>query len=98
MPKLVALLLLAVLSCKSSPTPKSNEPPATAAPASALSPANPPATQVTGAQPKIPETAGQPATPPGPAAQQQASAERTTPQAPPPGIDLTALDRSGKPC
>src|SRR6266481_4170529 len=90
--KLAVLLVFAVLSCKSTPAPKSSEPPTTAAPAPS------PATQVTGAQPKVPETAGQPATPPGPAAQQQASAERTTPQAPPPGIDLTALDRSVKPC
>src|SRR5882724_2119892 len=98
MRKLAALLFVTVLSCKSSPAPKTSEPPATAAPAPSPSPANPPATQVTGAQPKTPEAAGQPATTPAPAAQQQASAERKTPQAPPPGIDLTALDPSVKPC
>ncbi len=98
MRKLAALLFVTVLSCKSSPAPKTSEPPATAAPAPSPSPANPPATQVTGAQPKAPDTAGQPATTAAPAAQQQASAERTTPQAPPPGIDLTALDPSVKPC
>src|SRR5712671_2207113 len=98
MRKVAVFLFLAVLSCKSSPAPKTSEPPAPAAPASAPSPANPPATQVTGAEPKTPEAAGQPATTPVPAAQQQASAERKTPQAPPPGIDLTALDRTVKPC
>jgi putative endopeptidase len=92
---IAALLCLAVLSCKSAPAPKSSEPPETAA--APASPANPPATQVTGAQPTVPETAGQPTTSPAPPAEQQPSAGRT-PQAPPAGIDLSALDPSVSPC
>jgi len=87
-------LCLAVLSCKSGPKSRAPEPPPAAA---TPSPANPPATQVTGAQPGTPPAAGQPGTPPVPSAQQQPSAVRT-PRAPPPGIDLSALDRSVRPC
>src|SRR3954471_21528149 len=87
-----ALLCLAVLSCKSAPEPKPAVPAATSG-----GPANPPATQVAGAQPQAPAPAGQPATPPAPAGQLQPSAA-ATPQAPPAGIDLSALDRSVKPC
>ena len=96
MRKLAVCVCFVVLSCKSSPEPRSTEPPATAA--APASPANPPATQVTGAEPKVPETAGQPSPSPAPAAQQQPSADRSTPKAPPPGIDLSALDRSVSPC
>ena len=83
------LLCLAVLACKSTPEAR----PGATAPSS---PANPPATQVTGAQPAVPNAAGEPATPP--VGESRASAERPTPQAPEPGIDLTALDRTVKPC
>src|SRR3989449_510797 len=93
MRSIAALLCLAVLSCKSASEPK---PEATAAAAPA-SPANPPATQVTGAQPPVSPPAGQPETPPAPAAQQQPSAT-AAPPAPPPGIDLSALDRQVNPC
>ncbi len=85
------ILCLALLSCRSSAEAK----PAGAA--SAPSPANPPATRVTGAGPAVPNAAGQPATPPLPAAGRQPSASGA-PRAPPLGIDLSALDRSVKPC
>jgi endothelin-converting enzyme/putative endopeptidase len=88
------LLCLAILSCKSTPATKPAHPPQTAA--ATASPANP-ATQVTGAQPKVPQTAGQPGTPPVSPEQQETSAG-LAPQAPPPGIDLSALDRSVSPC
>src|SRR5689334_22470985 len=97
MRSIAALLCLAVLSCKSAPEPKSGEPAAAGASAAPSSPANPPGTQVTGATPQAPAPAGQPSTAPVPAAQQQPSAART-PQAPPPGIDLSALDRTVRPC
>ena len=89
------LLCLAILSCKSTPATKPAHPPQTAA--ATASPANPPATQVAGAQPKVPQTAGQPGTPPVSPEQQETSAG-LAPQAPPPGIDLSALDRSVSPC
>jgi len=89
------LLCLAILSCKSTPATKPAQPPETAA--APASPANPPATQVTGAQPKTSETAGQPGTSPVPPEQRETSAG-VAPQAPPPGIDLSALDRSVSPC
>src|SRR5438874_13558304 len=89
------LLCLAILSCKSTPATKPAQPPPTAA--GPASPANPPATQVTGAQPRTPETAGQPGTPPVPAEQQETSAGLAR-KAPPPGIDLSAVDRSVNPC
>src|ERR1700682_2662966 len=85
----VVLLCLGILSCKSAPGTKSSEVPEGAAAPS--SPANPPATQVTGAQPAVPPPS------PGPEDQRESAAERT-PKAPPPGIDLSALDRSVKPC
>jgi putative endopeptidase len=86
-----ALFCLAAVACKSSPETREGS---TAA--GPPSPANPPATQVTGAQPAVPNVAGQPATPPSPDA--RGSAERPTPQAPEPGIDLSALDRAVQPC
>ena len=85
------LLCLAVLACKSAP--EARQGPAAPGPSS---PANPPSTQVTGAQPAVPNAAGDPGTPP--STESGASAERPTPQAPEPGIDLSALDRSVKPC
>src|SRR5262249_54905935 len=95
MRSIAALICLSVLSCKSAPAPVSGAPPgAAAAPPSS---ANPPATKMTGAEPAVPETAGQPQPSPAPAAEQQPSAGRI-PQAPPPGIDLSALDKSLKPC
>ena len=99
------LLCLAVLSCRSTPAPKAPEPspsagPAAPEPAAASpvppSPANPPATQVTGAQPPVPNAAGQPETPPAPVESRRSAIE--TPSAPPPGIDLSALDRTVNPC
>ena len=88
------LLCLAVLSCRSTPAPKAPEP-AAASPVPP-SPANPPATQVTGAQPPVPNAAGQPETPPAPVEARTSAIE--TPSAPPPGIDLSALDRTVNPC
>ena len=88
-----ALLCLAALSCRSTPEAR----PAAGGGAAPASPANPPATEVTGARPTVPETAGQPENPPGPAAEQQPSA-LPAPRAPEPGIDLSALDRSVQPC
>src|SRR3989440_10630128 len=98
-------LWLAVLSCRSTPAPKAAEPssaagtktpePAAASPVPP-SPANPPATQVTGAQPPVPNAAGQPETPPAPVEARTSAIE--TPSAPPPGIDLSALDRTVNPC
>ncbi len=85
------LLCLAMLSCRS--TPEARQGAATGGPSS---PENPPATQVSGAQPEAPSAAGEPGTPPSP--ETRTSAERTTPQAPEPGIDLSALERSVKPC
>ncbi len=85
------LLCLAVLSCKSTPEARPG-----AAAGGPSSPENPPATQVSGAQPEAPSAAGEPGTPPSP--ETRTSAERTTPQAPEPGIDLSALERSVKPC
>ena len=99
------LLCLAVVSCRSTPAPKAPEPspsagPAAPEPAAASpvppSPANPPATQVTGAQPPVPNAAGQPETPPAPVEARTSAIE--TPSAPPPGIDLSALDRTVNPC
>src|SRR5467141_5100511 len=86
-----ALLWLAVLSCRSTPAPRAAEPSSSAA---SPSPANPPATQVTGAQPAVPN-AGQPEIPPAPAEPRTAV---ETPSAPPPGIDLSALDRTVNAC
>jgi putative endopeptidase len=85
------LLWLAMLSCRS--TPEARQGAATGGPSS---PENPSATQVSGAQPEAPSAAGEPGTPPSP--ETRTSAERTTPQAPEPGIDLSALERSVKPC
>jgi len=90
-----AVLCLAILSCKSTPVTKPSQPPETAA--GPASPANPPATKVTGARQEVSETAGQPGTPPVPAEQQETSAGLAL-QAPLPGIDLSALDRSVNPC
>src|SRR6267142_3206289 len=95
MRSITALICLFVLSCKSAPAKVSGAPAGTAA--ASPSSANPPATKVTGAEPAVPETAGQPQAPPAPAAESQPSAGRI-PQAPPPGIDLSALDKSVKPC
>ncbi len=91
----VVLLSAAVLSCRSAPEAKTPAPAAAgAAPAPGPgTPANPPATQVTGSQPTVPNAAGQPATPPA-----RPSAAAAAPSAPPPGIDLSALDRTVKPC
>src|SRR5467141_3008405 len=89
------LLCLSILSCKSTPVTKPGQSPQTAA--GPASPANPPATQVTGAGQDVSETAGQPGTPPVPAEQQETSAGLAR-QAPPPGIDLSALNRSVNPC
>ena len=90
-----AVLCLAILSCKSTPVTKPSQPPETAA--GPASPANPPATKVTGARQEVSETAGQPGTSPVPAQQQETSAGLAL-QAPLPGIDLSALDRSVNPC
>ena len=90
------LLCLAILSCKSTPAAKPAQPPQTAA--APASPANPPATQVTGARQKVSETAGQPGTPPVPPEQQGTTSAGLARQAPPAGIDLSALDRSVSPC
>ncbi|HEY4886031.1 MAG TPA: M13 family metallopeptidase [Myxococcales bacterium] len=90
------LLCLAILSCKSTPAAKPAQPPQTAA--APASPANPPATQVTGARQKVSETAGQPGTPPVPPEQQGTTSAGLARQAPPAGIDLSALDRSVGPC
>src|SRR6267142_2011263 len=95
MRSITALICLFVLSCKSAPAKVSGAPAGTAA--ASPSSANPPATKVTGAEPAVPETAGQPQAPPVPAAESQPSTGRI-PQAPPPGIDLSALDKSVKPC
>ena len=86
------LLCLAAVSCRSGPEARQGT---TAEGPS--SPANPPAAQVTGAQPAVPDAAGQPGTPPAPSAERQASREGT-PAEPEPGIDLSALDRTVKPC
>jgi endothelin-converting enzyme/putative endopeptidase len=89
-----AALFCFLLCCRSGPDARPPEsPPATAAP----SPANPPATQVTGAQPAVPSAAGQPTASPAPAAPERPSAT-AAPQAPAPGIDLSALDRAVNPC
>jgi putative endopeptidase len=90
------LLCLAILSCKSTPAAKPAQPPQTAA--APASPANPPATQVTGARQKVSETAGQPGTLPVPPEQQGTTSAGLARQAPPAGIDLSALDRSVSPC
>src|SRR3954470_9190223 len=95
MRKIAVVLAAAALSCKSAPEAKTPAPAAATA-AGPGTPANPPATQVTGAQPSVPNAAGQPATPPVPAG--QLSPAGAAPAAPPPGIDLSALDRSVKPC
>ncbi|TMA37553.1 MAG: hypothetical protein E6J82_18650, partial [Deltaproteobacteria bacterium] len=90
-----AALFCFLLCCRSGPDARPPEPPpAAAAPAS---PANPPATQVTGAQPTVPNAAGQPTASPAPAAPERPSAA-AAPQAPAPGIDLSALDRGVNPC
>jgi len=94
MRKTAVLLAAAVLSCKSAPNAKAPE--AAAAGAGPASPANPPGAQVTGAQPTVPDAAGQPGTPPTTA--QHPSASASSPQAPPPGIDLSAMDQSVNPC
>ena len=89
-----AALFCFLLCCRSGPDARPPEsPPATAAP----SPANPPATQVTGAQPAVPSAGGQPTASPAPAAPERPSAT-AAPQAPAPGIDLSALDRAVNPC
>src|SRR5207248_2067193 len=90
-----AALFCFLLCCRSGPDARPPEPPpAAAVPAS---PANPPATQVTGAQPTVPNAAGQPTASPAPAAPERPSAA-AAPQAPAPGIDLSALDRGVNPC
>ncbi|HET9752709.1 MAG TPA: hypothetical protein VFP52_07100, partial [Myxococcales bacterium] len=94
MRKTAALLAAAVLSCKSAPQAKAPE--TAGASAGPSTPANPPATQVTGAQPAVPNVAGQPGTPP--EAQHGRSASARAPAAPPPGIDLSAMDRKVNPC
>ncbi|MGE5047272.1 MAG: M13-type metalloendopeptidase [Deltaproteobacteria bacterium] len=96
MRKIAVLLAAAVLSCKSAPA--SRAPENAAGPTGPGTPANPPATQVTGAQPGVPNVAGQPGTPPESAAQHAQSASAKVPPAPPPGIDLSAMDRSVNPC
>ncbi|HEY5675401.1 MAG TPA: M13 family metallopeptidase N-terminal domain-containing protein, partial [Myxococcales bacterium] len=96
MRKIAVLLAAAVLSCKSAPQSKAPE--TAAAPAGPATPANPPATGVTGAQPVVPNVAGQPGTAPESAAQRAQSAAAKAPAAPPPGIDLSAMDRSVNPC
>ncbi|MCA1825743.1 MAG: M13 family metallopeptidase [Myxococcales bacterium] len=79
-----------VLACS---TPKeSTKPEATVPP----SPANPPATAVTGAPGQVPNAAGQPANMPAP--QPQPSAAARAPAPPPAGIDLSIIDPSVKPC
>src|SRR5437764_8692300 len=60
-----AAFLCLLLCCRSGPD---GRPPETAPTATPSSPANPPATQVTGAQPNVPTAAGQPTTAPTPAA------------------------------
>ena len=87
---IAVLLCLAMLSCRSAPAMKSSE-----VPEGSAAPSNPPGTQVTGAQPAGPDPAGAPS--PAPADQRESSAA-PTPKAPPPGIDLSALDRSVSPC
>jgi endothelin-converting enzyme/putative endopeptidase len=54
------VLCLAAVSCKSAPEARQGD-----AASGPSSPANPPATQVTGAQPAVPEAAGEPAPEPG---------------------------------
>ena len=86
------LVAAAVLACRSAPESRAPQTEG-AAPAS---PANPPATAVTGSQPQVPPAAGQPATPPAPPGQPSAKARAPAP--PQPGIDLSAIDRSVNPC
>ncbi len=80
MRKIAVLLAAAALSCKSAPA--SRTPESAGAGTGPGTPANPPATRVTGAQPAVPNVAGQPATPPESAGQhaQSASAERRPPR------------------
>jgi putative endopeptidase len=96
MRKIAVLLAAAVLSCKSAPA--SRAPESAGAVSGPGTPANPPGTRVTGAQPAVPNVAGQPATPPESAGQHAQSASANVPPAPPPGIDLSAMDRSVNPC
>ena len=87
MKKSAALLLVLSLSCKSTPEPRSE------GGAPSPSPANPPATAVTGTTASVPGEAGVPASP-----LPSASAKALVKAAPPGGIVLDAMDPSVKPC